>query len=157
MATTDATEVTNNSAAPFRGSVFTVTPVVDNNNAYAALDAVHTNNLKFANIGPSGVIVKLVVIDKDDQGIAGVLHLFTAETTQTANSAFAPTDAQAATCVGSIAFGPYEDFNTSRVSTNASVRLAFAGTDLYGVIQTLGAPTYTTAAGLMLILQVEED
>lgn len=138
-----------------------LTPVLDTN-AYAALDALHTANLQFTGLareaGGAGVITKLVIIDKDDQGAAGVLHLFTAATTQTANSAFAPTDDQAGTYVGSIAFGAFQDFNTSRVSTNAAERLyykcAAGSTSLFGVLQTLGTPTHTPS-GLDVKLMAE--
>lgn len=164
MATTSATAVVAGDNA--RVLIQTVVPVLDTN-AYASLDALHTNDLLFPGmgrvLGGSGVITRMTIIDAADQGAAGVLHLFTGEltnTTHTANAAFAPTDADALLYVGSISFGPYSDFNTSQVSVNAAVRLAYkcaaASTSLYGVLQSLGTPTYA-ADSLTVILQAELD
>lgn len=128
-----------------------VTPALDNGIAYAPLDALHTTSLEFTDMaleaGGAGIITKLVVVDKDDQGAAGVLHLFTAATTQTANAKFSPSDAQAGTYVGSISLGSWEDFDGSRVSANKSdwlyYKCAEGSTSLFGVLQTLGTPTHT--------------
>ena len=144
LATLDA------SVTPDIGEV-TFAPTLDTS-AYAALDAMHTTSIELENmaqaVGGSGVITALRVIDADDQGAAGVMHIFTAATTQTANSAFAPSDAEAATYVGSITFGPWEDFNTSRASfTRAWLTYTCdaADTSLYAVLQTFGTPTHTAS------------
>ena len=160
MATTDATPLV---AANARGLLQqTVVPVLDTV-AYAALDALHTLDLKFPGmaraVGGGGRITKLVVIDKDDQAAAGVLWLFTAalaNTTHTANGALAIHDTDLATCIGTITFGAYSDGGNGQVSVNGSVDLFYqcdpADDALYGVLQTLGAPTHT-ASGLTILLQ----
>ena len=159
MATTDATPL---AAANNRALIQqTVVPVLDTN-AYAALDALHTLDLKFPGmaraVGGGGRITKLVVIDKDDQGAAGVLWLFSAalaNTTHTANAALAIHDTDAATCIGAIVFGAYQDGANNQVSINATIDLyyqcAAADDALYGVLQTLGTPTHT-ASGLTVLL-----
>lgn len=161
MATTDSTTLTSPDGWTVRASVV---PVMETT-AIDALDAAHTNSLKFLGMarvnGGSGVITKCTFVDAADVGTALVLHLFTAETTQTADAAFAPSDAEALTYVGSIPSTPWEDFNTSRVSTNAAIRLSYkcaaADTALYGTIQIPSGvtPTYGAADVLTVILQAD--
>lgn len=163
MATTDATPLRAGNTLTVTQ---TVTPVLDTN-AYAALDSLHTDPLKLPGMarmnGGSGVITRFTVVDAADQGVALVVHLFTADptnTTATANAALAVHDTDALTYIGSIASGAYEDLNLNRVATNANVRLAYqcAATDdsLYVLSQSLGAPTYA-ASSLRFVFQADLD
>lgn len=118
--------------------------------AFAPLDAMHSTMIELTGMavenGGSGIITKLALIDADDQGAAGVMHIFKAATTQTANSAYAPSDGEAAEYIGSIDFGPWEDFNTSRASWRQTwlfYTCASDDTSLYAVLQTYGTPTHT--------------
>ena len=158
MATTDGTPV----LTPDGGSVLvTVTPVMETT-ALDALDAGHTNSLKLPAMarvaGGAGMITGARLIIKDDVGTALKVHLFTVETTQTADAAFAPSDAQAATYVGTLDFVTFEDFDTSRVSSLKDVRLAYkcaaADDALYAVIQVPSGvtPTYPSADGNVLVV-----
>lgn len=164
MATTNATVVLS-SVGFSLVAVASVVPVLDTN-IYASLDALHTNDLLFGSMarqpGGSGTIRRMTVIDGADQGADGVLHLFTAalaNTTHTANAAFAPTDADALLYVGSIAFPTYQDFDTSKAGStvpNLAYRCADGSQSLYGVLQTLGTPTYG-ASSLKVVLLADLD
>lgn len=161
MATTDATP---RRAAGNKLIIQTVVPVLQAAAAYDALDALHTNDLMFPGMarasGGAGIIRAMHLIDKDDQGIAAILWLFSAalsNTTHTVNAAFAPDDADAASYVGSIATGTYRDGNVNQEATTLlelPYVCAAGSSALYGVLQTAGTPTHT-ASGLTLVLVAE--
>lgn len=144
----------------------TATPTLDTS-VYASGDVLHTANIQFnvgAHVGGTGYIVGLNVVDKDAQGSAGELWLFSAPLagSYTANAAWALSDADAALCVGVIPFGSYFLGGTAgtlnQVSVNGTVRQAFTcgaqTTLLYGRLVTRGTPTYT-ASGLIVNLFIE--
>lgn len=160
MATTDSTTIANPSGSSV---VATVTPVMETS-SLDALDAGHTNSLKLLGMarvnGGSGVVRRVTVIDKDDVGTGLLLHFFTAETTQTADAAFAPSDAEAATYLFTISTGAtWQDFNTSKVITvtgEYAYRCAAADSALYVTVQVPSAttPTYT-ASGIVVAVQAD--
>jgi hypothetical protein len=130
-----------------------VTPTLDTS-AYASGDSLHTAVMTFAGMargnGGTGVISKLVIIDKAVQSAAGELWLFdTAVTPAAANAAHSISDADAAHCVGVITFGPYAASALNSISTRSGVSLPYkcdpADTALYGILVTRGTPTYAAS------------
>lgn len=163
MATTDFTVT----ATPDGRTVTVLSTPVLETSQLDALDAAHTNSVKLIGMarvnGGSGTIRRATLISKPDVGTALKVHLFTAETTQTADAAFAPTDAQAATYIGTLDFVSFEDFDTSRVSSLRDIALAYkcaAGdTALYYTIQVPAGltPTYTDADGINVVFLADRD
>lgn len=160
MATTDATPLRESGNRLIRQ---TVVPVLDTN-IYAAGDALHTNDLLFPSIvranGGAGIIRSVILLDRDDQNVNATLWLFNAtlaNTTHTANAAFALHDDDAAGFVGAVAIDTYFDGVNNRLALeqpNLYFQCAAAADDLYGVLVTVGTPTHT-ASGLTLILVAE--
>ena len=157
------------SGIPFVGSktvALTATPTLDTS-AYATGDALHTADIEFTyalgSNGGTGTVTGLTVIDRDDQGTAGELWLFsatTAATTHTANGAWSLHDTDVANCVAVLSFGPYFDGANNQVSVRGSisqpVKAAAGSRSLFGVLVTRGAPTYT-ASGLTVTLYISQD
>lgn len=142
--------------------VVSATPTLDTL-IYASGDSLHTAVLSFASAvrvtGGSGVVDKLIVVDKDLQSAAGELWLFSASVTPAAaNAAHSISDADAALCVGVIPFGTYYASALNSVSVAKDVRLPFtvAATSLFGLLVTRGTPTYT-AAGLTVSLTIAQS
>lgn len=142
--------------------VVSATPTLDTV-IYASGDSLHTAVLEFASAvrvsGGSGVVDKLVVVDKDLQSAAGELWLFSASVTPAAaNAAHSISDADADLCVGVIPFGPYYASALNSVSVAKDVRLPFtvAATTLFGILVTRGTPTHT-ASGLVVSLQITQS
>lgn len=142
--------------------VVSATPTLDTL-IYASGDSLHTAVLSFANAvrvsGGSGVVDKLIVVDKDLQSAAGELWLFSASVTPAAaNAAHSISDADAALCVGVIPFGTYYASALNSVSVAKDIRLPFtvAATTLFGIAVTRGTPTYT-ASGLVVSLQIAQS
>lgn len=142
--------------------VVSATPTLDTA-IYASGDSLHTAVLSFANAvrvsGGSGVVDKLIVVDKDLQSAAGELWLFSASVTPAAaNAAHSISGADAALCVGVIPFGTYYASALNAVSVAKDVRLPFvvAATSLFGILVTRGTPTYT-AAGLVVSLTIAQS
>ncbi len=142
----------------------TAAPTLDTN-AYASGDCLHTAVITFtgvaSQVGGTGTITKLIVIDAAVQSAAGELWLFdTTVTPAAANAAHAITDAEALTCVGVIPFGPYYASSANSVSVNGTVRLTFkaaaADASLYGILVTRGTPTYA-AGSLTVAFIVSQD
>lgn len=147
-----------------RSAVVTVTPTLDTA-AYASGDTLATAILTFAstafNVGGTGYVESLIVIDADLQSAAGELWLFsTSVTPAAANAAHSISDANALVCIGVIPFGPYYASALNSVSVAKGVGLAFkcdaslAG--FYGIAVTRGTPTHT-ASGLTFRLTVSQD
>ncbi len=142
----------------------TATPTLDTN-AYATGDCLHTAVITLTGAASqtagTGTVTKLTVIDNDLQSAAGECWLFdSAVTPAAANAAHSISDGDAAHCVGVIPFGPYYASALNSVSVNGTVRLTFktaaADANLYAILVTRGAPTYT-ASGLTIALIVSQD
>lgn len=163
MATTDSTPRLSASGLTVYN---TVDPVVETT-ALDALDAVHTNSLKLLAMarvaGGSGVIERIAVISKADVASPLELHFFTEETSQTADAAFATTDAKAATYIDTVDTGVWRDFDTSRVWATSNKRIPYvcaAGdTAIYLVLQVPAGytPTYGAADALTVLVQARRD
>lgn len=141
--------------------VVSATPTLDTV-IYASGDSLHTAVLSFASAvrvsAGSGVIRKVVVVDKDLQSAAGELWLFSATVTPAAaNAAHSISDADAALCVGVIPFGTYYASALNSISVaSPALPITCAATTLFGILVTRGTPTYT-AAGLVVTLVIEPD
>lgn len=142
-----------------------VMPPVSNAAVYAAKDAVG-GLLTFANAvrasGGSGMIEKVVVVDKGQQAAWLDLVLFRATfTAPSDNAIFAPTDAELLDCEGVVPIftGDYADFSSNAVATKNAVGLEFslAGTSLFGVLVARGTPTYTSTTDLVVTLTILQD
>lgn len=163
MATTDSTTLADPTGSTV---VATVVPVMETS-SLDALDAAHTNSLKLIGMarapGGSGVIERVTISVGADVATGLLLHLFTEETSQTADAAFAPTAAKALTYVGTIETGIWYGSSTARFTTNANVRLSYtcaaADTALYGVLQipTGTTPTYGAADVVSIRLKARRD
>ena len=142
-------------------TVVAVTPTIDTA-AYASGDTL-TPVMTFADVaiaaGGSGCIVGLTVVDAAAQSAAAELWLFTASPTVPAlNAAWSISDADAATCIGVIPFGPYYASALNSVSCK-SVTFPFvtgATTAIYGVAVIRAAGTYA-ATDLKFVLRVAKD
>jgi hypothetical protein len=151
MATTDSTPL----ASPSGLTIVSVVVPVMETSSIDALDAAHTNSLKFLgmarSLGGSGVITGMKIVVAADVATGLWLHLFTAETTQTADAAFAPSAAQSLTYVDTIETTTWYGSATARFTHNRNVRTEYqcaaADSALYGVIQipTGITPTYGAA------------
>lgn len=142
-----------------------VTPTLDTN-IYASgdvlFDATAVANAMFT-LGGTGEIESIVVLDKDDQGIAMDLVILNAATSIGAfNLAPDPTDTEAGTILGTInlAAANYIDFGDSKLATfkqlEFPVKAAAATKGLWIAAITRGTPTHT-AAGLVFDITIRRD
>lgn len=142
-----------------------VTPVVSTTPAYTAKDAVGalmTFSSAVRASGGSCTLVAAQLVDKGQQMKDIELVLFDRTlTAPTDNAIFNPTDAEMATCVGTLYFGAgyYADFSTNSVCAIDSIGLPILlnGTDLFGVLVARGTPTYTATNDLVVILTIAQD
>jgi hypothetical protein len=121
--------------------------------------------LTFANAarvsGGSLVIQSVIVIDNSQQMPALDLVLFDRTfTAPTDNAVFAPSDAEALTCVGVIPISAWSDFSTNSVATRFGLGLAVTlyGTSLFGALVLRGATaTFVATSDITVILQILQD
>lgn len=148
--------------------LLSITPAFTSDTSIMASgDTIATAVIEFTNAavraGGSGVVEAMVVVDGDLQSKAGELWLFSDTVTPAAaNAAHSISDADAAKCVGVIAFGTAyfaSALNSIAVVTGASNRLPYITgptTSLFGILVTRSTPTYT-AAGLKVSLIVSRN
>ena len=136
-----------------------ITPFKDvgvNTDIYAsgdALGAVAT----FTNIPEHGVIHSVMVIDRDSENVNLDLVLFRSSIAGTAaNAAFAPTDAELSTMVGSVLVDTWKVFSTNStgIETNIGMPYWAPGGVLYFQCVTRGTPTYTAATDLLIAIGI---
>lgn len=140
-------------------SVKTVTLVADTN-IYADNDLLAVPQ-EITGVGHKTgarvVLESAVLLDKDDQGTEVELIFMNANgSLGTINGALNPTDAVAATILGTVGIATYADLINSQIATLKDIRLplqlAAGSTSLWiAAVVRSGTPTYT-AAGLVLQL-----
>lgn len=143
------------------------TPTLTVHDSYASGDFVGTSGtaITFADCarlnGGTGIIQSATLVDYAAQAIACELWLFDATVTPPNDSAaWTISDADAAKCIGVIAFTNYYSSALNSVSVSGNVGIAFktasAATALYGCLVTRGAPTYADG-DLTIRLVVMQD
>lgn len=144
-----------------------VTPTISSSPAYTAKDAVGSL-MTFANAvrasGGTGTLTSVQIVDKNNtpQDAALDLVLFNATITgATDNAIFAPTDAEAATCIGIVPIlaSDYGDFSVNGIASRSGIGLDFvlAGTSLFGQLVARGTPTYSGTTDLVVTLTIVQD
>lgn len=144
-----------------------VTPTISTSPAYSVKDAVG-GLMTFSNAvrasGGSCLIQALQIVDKDNtpQDSALDLVLFDRSiTAPTDNAIFAPSDAEAANCVGIIPVlaADYGDFSVNSIASRFGLGLEVVlnGTDLFGVLVARGTPTYSSTTDLVVTLTIIQD
>lgn len=135
-----------------------VTPTLDTS-AYAVDDVLFAAT-QVANVPVSSgrivVLESIVVVDKDDMGVAFDIFFFDRTVTfGTINAAPSINDTDAAFCMGfvSIGSGDYKDLGVNRIACVRGIGLEMKPntTDLYICAVTRGTPTHT-ASGLIIKL-----
>ena len=92
--------------------------------AYTAADALGSKNS--VRVPENGVIQTVVVQDRDSENGDFDIVFFKADIAGTAdNAAFAPSDAELATVLGSVTVTGYKAFNTNSIATVANVGLGY--------------------------------
>lgn len=141
----------------------TVTPTITAG-AYDAADAVG-GLLTFAGAASvyrgAGTIKRVGITDKGNQKANLKLWLWKATFTPAADgAAFDPSDADLLNCLGYIEM-PAANYMTATDNSAGSVdadfdfKLAAAGTSLFGQLQCVGTPTYTSTSDLQITLTIE--
>ena len=136
-----------------------ITPFVDvgvNTDIYASGDALGAVT-SFSNIPQHAVIHSVIVIDRDSENVNLDIVLFRSSIAgSAANAAFAPSDAELSTCVGSVLVDTWKAFSTNSLGVVDNVGLPYwtpSGT-LYFQCVTRGTPTYTAATDLLIALGI---
>lgn len=133
--------------------------------AYAAGDAIG-GLLTFSNAarssGGSCRIDAVQIVDKAQQYADINLVLFDRSiTAPTDNAAFDPTDAELANVVGVVPIGGgfYYGFNDNGVASisGLGITAVLNGTDLFGVLVAVTAPTYGTTSDLVVTATILQD
>ena len=145
-------------------AVVAATPVLDTQ-AYLAGDMLANVALEFAEAVHSdtlsGVIQKMVVLDRAGQSAPLALWLFNDSITMStgSNAAFLINDTDAAKCIGVIGTGPYASNGSNSVATTSNVNLPIylTTTTLYAVAVATGAVTYGAAGALTFSLDIQRD
>jgi hypothetical protein len=141
--------------------VVTATPTLDTS-AYASGDCLHTAVIEFTSAvdaSLTGIIEKMVIVDKAAQSQPIELWLFSSTVTPAAaNAAHSISDADAAKCIGVISSGPYyaSALNSVSVARNVGLPVKCDATSLFGILVTRGTPTYG-ATDLTVSLLIQED
>ena len=136
-----------------------ITPFVDvgvDTNIYASGDALGAK-ASFSNVPEHGVIHSIMVIDRDSENVNLDLVLFRTDIAgSAANAAFAPTDAELSTLVGSVLVDTWKSFSTNSMGIETNIGLPYwARTgSLYFQCVTRGTPTYTAATDLLIALAI---
>lgn len=142
-----------------------LTPTVDTS-IYAAGDAVG-GLLTFTSVarksGGTGRVTKVVITDASKQSAQLDLVLFNQTFSATADqSAFAPSTADLANCIGSINI-PAANYSAFSANSAATVQLTdfpfvlASGTSLFGQLVSRGTPTYTNSSHLKVRIEIEMD
>lgn len=110
----------------------------------------------------TGVIEKVVLVDRDNERSSIDLVLFDRDFTATAdNAAFDPSDADLANCIGHIAVtsGAYSAFNDNSEATvlDQPMPMVLNGTPLCGQLVVRGTPTYTAISDISVRLTIALD
>lgn len=92
----------------------------------------------------SGIVMSATYLDLDDEGLQIDLHLFSERPTYTPtdNSAYAPTDTDLRSYIGTVSFYTFSNFGSNQVSFVGNVGCAFtgvAGSDIWGQCVARGA------------------
>lgn len=137
--------------------VVEVTPTLDTS-AYADSDRLGSiEEIACGNdIGHPVTLMNLVVLDKDDQGVAFDILFFNESPTVASadNANISITDAELEKCVGivSVTADDYADLLSAQVATKNNIGLGMkpvsGSGSLYALLVSRGAPTYT-ASGLV--------
>lgn len=136
-----------------------ITPFVDvgvDTAIYASGDALGAKT-SFPNLPEHGVIHSVMVIDRDSENVNLDIVLFRTDIAgSAANAAFAPTDAELSTLVGSILVDTWKVFSTNSMGIETNVGMPYwARTgSLYFQCVTRGIPTYTAATDLWVALGI---
>jgi len=150
-------------------TVITVTPTLSTTPAYTAGDSMDTDDLEFANAavtsGGTGAILRVTFIDHDDLVDTDMLlHFFTTTIAPgTENGAYAVTDAEADTYVGTVntTSGTWADHGASKsVTVSLSPPLAYkcAATTLFAaLVAQENHSAVHTASGIVVSIQVQRD
>ena len=136
-----------------------LTPFVDvgvDTSIYSSGDALGAKS-SFSNIPEHGVIHSVMVIDRDSEVANLDIVLFHTDIAgSAANAAFAPSDAELSTCVGSILVSTWKAFSTNSFGIEDNVGMPYWAKDgkLYFQCVTRGSPTYTAATDLLVALGI---
>lgn len=142
-----------------------VTPTISSSPAYTAKDAIG-GLMTFSNAvrasGGTCMIQSLQVVDKDNTPQDAIIDLVLFDRTLTAptdNAIFAPTDAEAATCVGIIPITIWSDFSVNSIAfvNNIGLEVVLNGTDLFAVAVARSTPTYSGTTDLVFTLTIAQD
>jgi hypothetical protein len=127
-----------------------------NTDIYSSGDALGAK-ATFDGVPSQGVIMTVNVVDRDSEAVNLDLVMFDEDIAGTAaNAAFAPTDAELSTSLGSVLVDTWKAFSTNSLGTNDNVGLAYAtksGTITFQCV-TRGTPTYTAATDLLISITV---
>ena len=132
-----------------------VNPVVSASVLYTTADALGSKGS--FRVPENGVIQTVVVQDRDSENVDFDIVFFKADIAGTAdNAAFAPSDAELATVVGSVTVTSYKAFNTNSIATVANAGLGYwAPTGvLFFQCVTRGGPTYTATTDIQISLGI---
>ena len=136
-----------------------LTPFIDvgvNTDIYASGDALGVVKT-FTNLPEHGVIHSIMVIDRDSENVNLDVVLFNRSITGTAaNAAFAPTDAELSTLVGSVLISTYKAFSTNSMAIATAIGLPYWAPSgvLYVQCVTRGTPTYTAVTDVLIALGI---
>ena len=125
-------------------------------NAYTAGDALGVFMI-FTAIPEHGVIHAIQVIDRDKEDVNLDVVMFNAAIAgSAANAAFAPTDAELSTLVGSVLISTWKDFSTNSMGIATAIGLPYwaPSNRLWIQCVTRGTPTYTAATDVLLSLSI---
>lgn len=132
------------------------TPTISTS-AYASGDTVG-GVMTFTGAGNAGTIMTAIIDDKDAESAALELWLFNATITPAAdNAAHSISDADMAKCIGVIDGFVYHASALNSVGQAVSVGLAYklpSGSDVYGLLVTRGAPTFSSTSDLKVRIVV---
>lgn len=142
-----------------------VTPTISSSPAYTAKDAIG-GLMTFSNAvrasGGTCMIQALQVVDKDNTPQDAIIDLVLFDrsiTAPTDNAIFAPSDAEAANCVGVIPVTIWSDFSVNSVAfvNNVGLEVVLNGTDLFAVAVARSTPTYSGTTDLVFTLTIVQD
>ena|SRR3990167_7822704 len=136
-----------------------LTPFVNvgvNTDIYASGDALGAK-ATFTNVPEHGVIHSIMVIDRDAESVNLDLVLFRSDIAGTAaNAAFAPSDAELSTLVGSFLVDTWKTFSDNSIGMESNIGLPYwapSGVLTFQCV-TRGTPTYTATTDLLIALGI---
>ena len=137
-----------------------VTPFIDvgvNTDIYASGDALGAKTS--VRVPQTGIIESIMVIDRDSENVNLDVVLFHTDIAgSAANAAFAPTDVELSTLVGSVLVDTWKVFSTNSMGIETAIGLAYRapGGVLYFQCVTRGTPTYAAATDLLIAFAISE-